>query len=185
MTNQTTEMCAYCGNKVGTDGHHLLRRGSNPELINDPKNIVNLCRSCHLKTEADDSFLKALQEIFYFWRPANLDIFLRAQASVDALLDGKEIEFLTPAMADHYLQLAGAAYSHYSERLGEGEKEYAPFFMARSEEKTNKAIEMEWKCTETGREMITAKIKTKSLEKLMANLRARMKRLETEYFNTR
>ena len=185
MTRQDTPLCKYCGNKFGTDNHHLRKRGTNPELKDEAKNLVLLCRDCHRRTEEDISFLHALQDIFYYWRPANLDMFTRAQASVSALLDGKEIEYLTPAMCAHYLTIAGAAYAQYSERLAECEKEFAPFFMARNEEKTNKAIEMEWKCTDRGREMIEARRKVKSLEKIQANMRATLRRLEVEHFNSR
>ena len=181
MTRQDLGLCAYCGNREATDEHHLLKRSTSPELKQELKNLVKLCRVCHTRTETDMDFAEGLRLMFYYWNKANLDLFLRAQASVEALLQGKEVEYLTPAMADHYLQLANAAYSFYSERLAECEQEYAPYFVARPE-KTNKSIEMEWGCTERGREMIVAKRKTKSLEKLMSNLRARLNRFRTEYY---
>jgi hypothetical protein len=183
---QDQPLCHYCGNQIATGQHHLLPRGSNPDKIEEQKNLVPLCFNCHRQAHDDQSFLKALQEIFYYWRPANLDIFMRAQGSISALLNGQEIEYLTPAMTSHYLNLAGAGYSQYSERLAECEKEYAPFFMARkAEDKSNKEIEMEWKCTDRGQEQITAKLKVKALEKLQSNLRANLRRLEVERFNSR
>jgi len=184
MTRQDQGLCAYCGNEPGTEEHHLIKRSLAPELKDDPKNKVRLCWKCHRRTEEDMAFQQGLIEIFTF-RPINLEMFTRAQASISALLDGKDISFLTPAMVDHYLQLASAGYSHFSERMGQLEQEYAPFFLARNEEKNNKEIEMEWLCTPAGREMNTIKRKLKSLEKIMSNLRARMKRLEMEYFNSK
>ena len=186
MSNQTIPKCAYCGNQDGGEEHHLLKRSTSPELIDDPKNKVRLCWKCHRRTQEDPEFHRALQQIFFYWRPINAEMFLRAEASLEALLEGKEIEFATPAMVDHYLRLAGASYAHYSEMMSWCEKGEAEFFVAmKSEGRSNGEIKMEWGCTEKGKEMIDFKRKLKSLEKLQSNMRASLKRFETERFNAR
>lgn len=192
MTDQTRPLCAYCGHNTATDQHHLMKRSTHPELINDPKNLVGLCGICHHRTKTDAAFLKALQEIFYFWKKNNLDIYTRAQASIDALLDGREVEFLTPAMTDHYLQLAGAKYSYLSEQLAAVEKLEAVFYHERiknAEELGQKMplgrLKMEWRVTENGQNMIDWKAKLKSLEKMQSNLRSRLQRFRTEYSSQR
>lgn len=186
MINQSLPKCAYCGNQVAAGQHHLLPRGSNPDKIDEKENLVGLCFNCHRRAHNDQSFLKALQEIFYLWRPAHLDLFMRAQASISALSDGKDIEYFTPAMADNYLQLAGAGYSHYSERMGELENLFAEFFSKhKDDEISNRELELNWRCTPEGKEMNVIKHKLKALEKIQSNLRARLKRLETEYFSSR
>lgn len=189
MTNQTTPLCPICGNQTATDGHHLLRRGSHPDQVDDPRNIVKICRTCHLRTEAEPEFYEALQQIFYYWKGGNVDIFLRAQASIEALANGKEIEYLTPAMTDHYLTMAGAKYGHISEQMAELEKNWYMFCSERQKELTElgeKApttrLEAEWYITTNGRLMIDYKYKLKALEKLQSNLRARLDRFRTERF---
>lgn len=183
-------MCSYCGNQPGTEQHHLLKRSTHPELKDDPKNLVRLCHVCHRRTEEDAGFLKALQEIYYFWKSMNLDLYLRAEASIEALSYGKEIEYLTPAMADHYLQLACAKYNYLSERLAETEKLEPTFYLKRlniAEETGEKLpmtrLKMEWRATENGQNAIEWKAKLKALEKMMSNLRARLHRFRTEYVN--
>jgi hypothetical protein len=189
--NQEFKPCRYCG-RQGSDMHHLLKRSTNPELIDDPKNLVLLCRPCHVKTENDSSFLKALQDIFYHWKPANLDLYLRAQASIDVLLEGREVEYLTPGMTDSYLTLAGASYNYYSEQLAELEKLRPAFYIARkkeaeSDEKSlsDKYIEMEWQTTSNGQKMIDYNRKLKALEKTQSNLKAKLRRMEIERFNSK
>jgi hypothetical protein len=191
-TNQTTELCKFCGNQLGTAKHHLLKRSTNPELIDDPKNLVKLCFSCHNRTEIDHDFLEALQLIFYYWKPINLDLFLRAQASIDALLSGKSIEYFTPEMTDHNLQLASASYAFYSEQLANIEKLEAPYYLGFKktvivDDKetiiSDKTIKMMWNATENGQKMIEYKSKIKVLEKIQSNLRSRIHRLKVERFN--
>ena len=178
MTRQDQILCRYCGNRIGSEGHHLFKRSTSPELADDPKNLVKLCFKCHARTEDDHDFLVALQEIFFNWNPANLDIFLRAQASIDDLLNGKCIEYLTPQMTDNYLTLAGASYAYYSEQLATLEKLEALFFV--SQEGTNSKIQMLWNATTDGQKMIDYKRKLKSLEKTMSNLRTRLNRFKYE-----
>lgn len=189
MTNQTIPLCEVCGNRTGTDGHHLLRRGSHPDQVDDPKNIVRLCRDCHLRTESDPAFYEDLQQIFYYWRQGNVDLFLRAEATIEALANGQDIEYLTPAMTDNYLVMAGAKYGHLSEQMANLEKLWYQFFAKRtqelleaSEKPTATRLEAEWYITTNGRSMIDYKYKLKALEKLQSNLRARLDRFRTERF---
>lgn len=186
--NQEFKPCRYCG-REGSDNHHMLKRSTNPELKDDPKNLVFLCRACHNHTENDQEFLKALQDIFYNWKPAQLELYLRAEASIEALSRGELTEYLTPGMADHYLQLAGAKYNYYSEQLASLEKLYPAFYMERKNESekvgkvlSNQYIEMEWRSTSNGQLMIEYGRKLKALEKTMSNLRSRLERFKTERF---
>ncbi len=180
MTNQSYLPCVWCGQQ-SSDVHHLFKRSTNPELIDDPKNQVRLCRNCHSRTETDMEFAQNLREAL-LWKPATLDIFLRAQASLEAVLKGQNTDYLTPHLADHYLQLSGAAYNFYSEQLAELERLEAPFYLETKQDKTEKEVKMLWNSTESGQKMITYKAKLKALEKTMSNLRARLQRFKNELY---
>jgi len=172
--------CGYCG-KQGTEIHHLLKRSQRPDLIDDPKNQVWLCHECHARTESDNSFLVALQDIFYNWREKNLDLFLRAQATIESMEKGNPIDFTTPAMCDATLQLATAKYAYVSEQLGILEIAQAHYFtMNQDEDKTNKELEMLWKTTADGSKQVELGKKLKTLEKLMSTFKAKLRRFETE-----
>ena len=180
MENQEHNPCAWCGQQ-SSDTHHLFKRSTSPELIDDPKNQVRLCRNCHIRTESDTEFAKNLREAL-LWKPANLDIFLRAQASLEAILNGQNTDYLTPQLADNYLQLSGAAYNFYSEQLAGLERLEAPFYLETKKDKTEKEVKMLWNTTESGQKMITYKAKLKALEKTMSNLRSRLSRFRTELY---
>lgn len=64
--DQTLE-CYWCG-KPSTvefiDLHHVVRRSEAPERIKDKTNLMPLCRTCHNKTEVDQSFYKQLQDLW-------------------------------------------------------------------------------------------------------------------------
>lgn len=59
------ERCRWCGRQGGTEKHHLYRRSLQPKLIDDPKNIVNLCFRCHRRATEQRSFEEKLQKAFY------------------------------------------------------------------------------------------------------------------------
>lgn len=176
-------LCKYCGNKVGTDLHHLIKRSIAPELIDDLKNKVLLCRECHNRTETDIAFYEALQQIFFYWKPYNVDLFVRAQATVDAINMGLDVEFITPQLTDAYLQEVSAYYSYVSEQLATLEQREALFLEKGLEENKKKALlEVKWSASEDGQNMIVLKRKEKTLEKTMSNLRQRLNRFNTERF---
>ena len=50
-------VCTICKKKGSTDWHHIIsqhhaRRTGKPDLISNPDNVVELCRSCHDQTTA-------------------------------------------------------------------------------------------------------------------------------------
>lgn len=183
MFIQVTTPCVYCG-QAGTEQHHLLKRSVRPDLVDDPKNKVWLCNPCHARTETDNSFLVALQQIFWEWKPANVDLFTRAQATIEAIESGSLTDYTTPAMVDQYLQLATAKYAYVSEQLGQLEIAQAEYFTVNSDEElTNKELEMAWKITETGKRQVELSRKIKTLEKLMSTFKAKLRRLEMERWN--
>ena len=192
MTRQDQNLCSYCGNQIATDQHHLLKRSTNPDKINEEKNLIGLCRTCHIRTEEDMAFAEALRQIFYYWRLGNVDIFMRAEATIEAITTGQEIEYLTPAMTDNYLTMATAKYGHLSEQMANLEKLWYAFCADRSKELHDKgekpngaALEREWGNTTNGNLMTDYKYKLKALEKLQSTLKARLERFRTERFNNR
>lgn len=185
MINQTQNPCKLCGN-VGTEQHHMYPRGSSPELIDDPKNLLILCHSCHDKATNNQDVLKSLQEIFYNWRPANLDLFLRAQATIESIEAGQGWEFFTPAMVDSTLKLATAQYAYLNDKMSLLEQQEARFYggLLGEEKMSKNRMEMEWRVTPEGQEMIALDRKIKVLEKIGSAMKASLRRLEIERFNT-
>lgn len=67
--------CYWCGANecnIAIDGHHVYRRGSHPNLAEEPRNIMLLCRTCHMRTENDNEFYERLQGIWCAntaWKP--------------------------------------------------------------------------------------------------------------------
>ena len=55
--NKKTGSCTICKKTGRTDWHHIIsqhhaRRTGQNELISDPNNVIELCRSCHDQTTA-------------------------------------------------------------------------------------------------------------------------------------
>lgn len=187
--DQSIPLCPVCGNESATDEHHLYRRGSHPDKIDERRNKIKIGRRCHERTEREPEFYEGLQKIFYQWQPGNVDIFMRAGATLDALLNGQDIEYLTPAMTDNYLQLAGAKYGYLNKEMGDLEKLWFEFCSERSKElrdqgekATGVRLEMEWGNTTNGKKMIDNKHAIKSLENLQSNLRKRLDRFNHERY---
>jgi 5-methylcytosine-specific restriction endonuclease McrA len=62
-----TKKCWWCGVTSYTaqiDLHHVFKRGSHPHLIEEPKNLMPLCRTCHTRTENDNNFYKIIQTMW-------------------------------------------------------------------------------------------------------------------------
>ena len=59
--------CRWCGmSNVQIEKHHLYRRSARPDLIDDPKNLLDLCKwRCHVRATADKKFEEKLQIAFY------------------------------------------------------------------------------------------------------------------------
>ena len=65
-TNKSSELtksgvCRICGKEGYTEWHHIISRGhakktGQMELITNPGNIVELCKSCHNQTTASKSW---------------------------------------------------------------------------------------------------------------------------------
>lgn len=62
------EKCFYCGTTYyaagGLDRHHVYRRSTHPELIDDPRNIMLLCRRDHDRATVNPEFEQQLQQIW-------------------------------------------------------------------------------------------------------------------------
>lgn len=59
--------CFYCGKTFwiqGLDQHHVYRRSTHPELKDDPKNIMWLCRQHHDKATLEKEFEENLQKLW-------------------------------------------------------------------------------------------------------------------------
>lgn len=60
--------CGWCGvyeNIRAVVVHHIYKRGTRPDLIDDQQNHLDLCSECHDRTERDMAFLATLQQVFY------------------------------------------------------------------------------------------------------------------------
>ncbi|MCP3684602.1 MAG: HNH endonuclease [bacterium] len=62
IKDPTNSRCQWCGKPGQTDVHHLQRRGSHPELKTVSSNLMDLCRSCHIKATNDHDFALLLQK---------------------------------------------------------------------------------------------------------------------------
>jgi len=63
-----SRVCEWCGcpeSVCPIHEHHLFRRGSHPDLIDDERNKKNLCADCHLKTEQDNEFYLRVQKTLW------------------------------------------------------------------------------------------------------------------------
>ena len=180
--DQDIKSCFWCGMPAVVE-HHVFKRSTAPERIDDPTNKVPLCAVCHNLTETDDRFYHALQKIVNF-RPKNFEMFMMAFATLESLFTGKPIEYVTPGMCDHYLTLAQGGYAFYSERMGFLEQIEAKYFIEnKNDEMSNKELEMAFKVTEEGQEKISVSRRLKTLEKTMSALRSKMARFREERFN--
>lgn len=59
--------CWWCGETSYTtqiDGHHVFKRSTHPHLIEEHRNIMPLCRECHMRTENNNEFYKKIQKIW-------------------------------------------------------------------------------------------------------------------------
>ena len=60
MFKDNNPLCISCENKgrsVATEHvHHIKHVATHPELINDPNNLMALCKSCHEKMHKDPNY---------------------------------------------------------------------------------------------------------------------------------
>jgi len=187
MFSQIKNQCAVCG-RDGQHQHHLFPRSTHKNLIDEPRNLIWLCSDCHTKAHSQSTFLIALQEIFYNWKPKNLELYLRAEATIESLLSGQDIEFFTPAMISAYLNLATAQYSRLSEQMTKLEKNRPLFFLNNHKDEDGKKVpvnqvEYMYQATFDGQKMIEFSRKLKSLEKLMSSLKNNIQRYKIDYSN--
>lgn len=70
--------CVMCDRLEMLDPHHIWRRSKRPDLVNDRRNIVYLCRQCH--REATEN--RAAEEAIQRWLYPNPPKF-RAQNDID------------------------------------------------------------------------------------------------------
>jgi hypothetical protein len=67
MLFDQSRSCFWCG-KPSTvemiDRHHTERRSTSPERKNDPSVLVDLCRTCHERTERSNTFFLKIQHLW-------------------------------------------------------------------------------------------------------------------------
>lgn len=98
--------------------------------------------------------------------------------------EGKEVDYLTPALTDNYRKMLAGWYSNYSQELAEIDKRRAFVWLEiRKTVKSTKEADILYDQTEDGQRRIELKYKLKALEKNISALRDRLQRFQNESYN--
>lgn len=138
-----TRTCCWCGN-MASEIHHIFRRSSSPELINDPNNFAELCRRCHQYATDNKEFEQLLQTRFFLKEEKELSL-----ENIQDAMRGSEQ--LSPKEINDYLRYLCAEQSYYTELLGYVIKNKPPIYAEiKSRSKSMAEADREWECSETG-----------------------------------
>jgi len=192
------ETCEYCGGTNNLTEHHLIRRSQGGTDLG----TVWLCFEHHERATLDKKFERALQLIFADRIGKNkmaLEIKESETIETKKIVDGirdkvlkeikefninaNDVDFLTPKLTDDY---AGALQAHnfYLNEMKNEIDEVYPFLWRylREQSGSDKQADMKFDETIIGGQLITLKNEIKMIDKIVAYLSRRLRRLEGDKF---
>lgn len=169
--------CFWCG-KEAVDTHHLFRRSSKPEWIENPDNLLPLCRKCHDYATNEKVFEELLQQTFFAkQREPKLSIeYIAKELQERSNISPREIVRFRNWLAGEYVFL--------STRYVEAKIQKAITFHSYAQvAKSMAAAEREVDVTIEGKECEFYKQQLASIEQLQSALFTAHRQLEKESYN--
>jgi hypothetical protein len=171
------ERCAWCGYNEATDAHHLFRRSTSPELIDDPANKIKLCWRCH-KYATDSKEFEQLLQTHFFLKPERELTMELVESEMKA---GTSI---SPRDLARYRNFLAAHFASLSDEIGEIEKCYPLIWTEiRAQVTSDTQAERLYDGTPQGIRRTTLKIQLKKLEKMMSSLKTTLDVMNAENRN--
>jgi hypothetical protein len=171
--------CQWCG-REGSDGHHLFRRSSAPNLIDDKNNIITLCRQCHDYATKNKDFENILQRVFFLQPDPELSVGGISKVMMDQSI-------IAPRDIARFRSWLAAEYAFVNDELIGLEmmepKEWEAI-RSREEVKSDTRATKILAMSELGLAMNRRKKYLRSLEKLMSALKGLIERLNNEAYNS-
>lgn len=172
------ERCAWCGNEPATDEHHLFRRSTSPEMVEEKENLVKLGRRCHDFATRFPDVEKLFQEYFFLKQD-------KVALTVEFIADRmKNQEILSPRDIDRYRRFLAAQYFFFSEEYRRLEAE-EPFHWNKLREgvKSDTRADKMYGMTDVGIKHHNLKLRLKEIEKMMSSLKGAIEQFKNEGFN--
>jgi len=170
------EFCKWCGrNQVEEGEHHLFRRSTSPELIDDPKNKVELCVSCHRYATESKEVEQLFQE-YFFLKPEV------EKLTVDYVAEFmKSQSVISPRDIMRFRNFLAAEYFFLDNRYIELERQ-RPFAIEkfRAEVKSDTRAQNQYEMTAEGMVHKELKTRLKSIEKMLSALRTSHEQMQKE-----
>lgn len=147
-------------------------------MVDDPNNIVRLCRVCHGYATNDGETEQMYQHYFFLRErtPTITETYIATQM--------RDREYISPRDVTRYRSYLSGAYMFGSERLIQLEKT-RPFEIEalRPSVKSDKRAEIQYDMTENGQIYNELKSRLKVMEKMMSALRAIHEQYQRESSN--
>jgi hypothetical protein len=105
------EYCAWCGREPITGEHHLFRRSTSPEMIDDPNNKIELGANCH-KYATEHKEVEQLFQEYFFLRPEKENL---STEYIAARMKSGEI--LSPRDVSRYRNYLAGEFSFLTEQF--------------------------------------------------------------------
>jgi hypothetical protein len=173
------KQCRWCG-REGSDEHHLFRRSSSPQLIDDENNKVTLCRQCHDYATKNKDFEVLLQTLFFLKPEPKLTLDSIAQVMMDQ-------NIIPPRDITRFRQWLAADYAFTNEELIALEmqepaawEELRSMEGVKSDTRATKLLAM----SELGLKINSCRKRLRTLEKMMSALKGLIERLNNEAYNS-
>ena len=164
--NQVKDMCRWCGAREGIDPHHLFRRSQEKGIIDDPNNIVKLCRRCHDYATNVKSF-EVLLQTYFFLKPTDQ---ITLESIAEVMQKG---EPMAPADVSRYRQYLAGEFFFLSEQIIEVEKQYPKEWeKLRKTVSSDRRADMLFEQSDIGVDYATLKLRMKSVEKMLSALKS-------------
>ncbi len=163
-----TEFCMWCGRNPASDEHHLFRRSASPKIIDDSKNKVKLCRTCHEYATNEKEVEQLFQE-YFFLKPE------QEKLSIDYVAEQmKSGGVISPRDISRFRNYLAGEYFFFSDRFVELErrKQFAVEEFKKEEGvKSEARAERMYQMTDDGLLYMELRQKLKALEKMLSALR--------------
>jgi len=166
MEKISDQSCRWCG-KPATDGHHLFRRSDIPEMIDDPNNIIPLCRECHGYATNYKQIEQMFQRAFFLQNQRDV---LSLEYIQDRLKD--DFRIIAPAEVCDFRRYLAGEFSWISQQLEDIEKKYAEIFTKLRETTTSdRQAERLYDMSPDGVDRICYKSQCRRMSKMMSSLK--------------
>ena len=172
--NQDYIPCRWCG-KPSDDTHHLFRRSTSPEMIDDPNNHARLCRLCH-QYATKYKEVEQLFQYYFFLKPEQEKITVEHIAK-----SMQDMSYLSPRDVARFRNFLAGEYCFLSNRFQDLERQ-EPFMweQLRKTVKSDARADKLYRHTEQGIEQNDLKQELKKMEKMLSALKTNHEQLMKE-----